>query len=161
MIFVTVGAQMPFERLIRSVDAWVKTKDNLEVFAQIGDSSYTPEYIEWVSHIEPNEYRECIKKSDLVVAHAGMGTILSVLELGKPLIIMPRHGSLGETRNDHQLATAKHFRNHKNILLANDENKLQEKLEHWKNKESLETIGPYASDELLLQISSYLESIKT
>ncbi len=109
MIFVTVGAQMPFERLIRAIDTWVKTKNNIEIFAQIGNSSYKPENIEWVNHLEPNEYREYIKKSELVVAHAGMGTILSVLELGKPLMIMPRRGNLSETRNDHQLATAKSF----------------------------------------------------
>ncbi len=44
-----------------------------------------------------------------IVAHAGMGTILTALEMGKPLLVMPRRAALGEHRNDHQLATASRF----------------------------------------------------
>ena len=44
-----------------------------------------------------------------IVAHAGMGTILTALEIGKPLLVMPRRAALGEHRNDHQLATARRF----------------------------------------------------
>ena len=40
-----------------------------------------------------------------IVAHAGMGTILTALETGKRLLVMPRRAALGEHRNDHQLAT--------------------------------------------------------
>lgn len=43
----------------------------------------------------------------MIVAHAGIGTILSAKRWGKPLVILPRRHGLGEHRNDHQLATAR------------------------------------------------------
>ncbi|MEO1552252.1 MAG: glycosyltransferase, partial [Pseudomonadota bacterium] len=42
----------------------------------------------------------------VVVAHAGVGTILSAKRFGKPLVLLPRRVALGEHRNDHQMATA-------------------------------------------------------
>ena len=41
-----------------------------------------------------------------MLAHAGMGSILTALEFNKPLVVMPRRGHLAETRNDHQFDTA-------------------------------------------------------
>ena len=35
MIFVTVGAQLPFDRLVDTVDAWAGRKGDTEVLAQI------------------------------------------------------------------------------------------------------------------------------
>ncbi len=37
MIFVTVGEQLPFDRLVRAVDEWAAASGK-EVFAQIGNS---------------------------------------------------------------------------------------------------------------------------
>jgi UDP-N-acetylglucosamine transferase subunit ALG13 len=41
MIFVTVGSQMPFDRLVEAVDGWVG-QTTREVLAQIGDSQLKP-----------------------------------------------------------------------------------------------------------------------
>ena len=42
-----------------------------------------------------------------MVAHAGIGTILSAKRWARPLVILPRRHALGEHRNDHQIATAR------------------------------------------------------
>ncbi|MCG8094946.1 MAG: glycosyl transferase family 28, partial [Candidatus Thiodiazotropha endolucinida] len=65
------------------------------------------------------------------VAHAGMGSILSSLSLGKPIIIMPRKASLGEHRNEHQMATAKRFQNRPGVYVAWDEKQLVVLLNRW------------------------------
>jgi UDP-N-acetylglucosamine transferase subunit ALG13 len=109
VIFVTVGSQMPFPRLINAVDEWAATTRRTDVFAQIGDASRPPRHIEWVRMLAPGEFRTRVQQADVVVGHAGMGTIITALELGVPLIAMPRRAHLGETRNDHQVATARHF----------------------------------------------------
>lgn len=36
MIFVTVGTQMPFDRLVEAVDQWASTRDRVNVFARSG-----------------------------------------------------------------------------------------------------------------------------
>ena len=110
MIFVTVGSQLPFDRLVVSVDRWASAHPNAKVFGQVGDSPNPPEHFMSVSTMSPEEYRNRFAEADLVVGHAGMGTIIAALELGKPLLMLPRLGSLKESRNDNQVGTARHFR---------------------------------------------------
>jgi UDP-N-acetylglucosamine transferase subunit ALG13 len=127
MIFVTVGEQLPFDRLIRTVDEWAGPSKK-EVFAQIGRSAYKPQHISYKNFLTPEEFKENLLAADIVVAHAGMGTIITALELGKPILIMPRQTKFGEVRNDHQLATAKRFSALNYISIALDEIEMQTKL---------------------------------
>jgi len=46
-----------------------------------------------------------MRAAKVIVGHAGIGTILSGGRAEKPLILFPRRASLGEHRNEHQLAT--------------------------------------------------------
>ena len=57
----------------------------------------------------PEEYQRRFAEAAVIVGHAGMGTIIAALELGKPLLMLPRLGSLKESRNDNQVGTARHF----------------------------------------------------
>jgi UDP-N-acetylglucosamine transferase subunit ALG13 len=106
MIFATVGTQLPFDRLIVALDQWAESHRHAQVFAQIGRGDYRPEHIAWTRDMDPRDFRERMAQCDTVVAHAGMGTIISAIEMGKRVIVMPRRASLGEHRNEHQLATA-------------------------------------------------------
>jgi UDP-N-acetylglucosamine transferase subunit ALG13 len=114
MIFVTVGTQLPFDRLIRLVENWAK-KSGENVIAQIGESEFESEIITCIEHLKPEEFTEYIKSCRLIVSHAGMGTILTALQFEKPLVIFPRRVEFKEHRNDHQLATFKSFRGKKGV----------------------------------------------
>ncbi len=127
MIFVTVGEQLPFDRLIRTVDSCALHLDQ-EVFAQIGQTEMRPVNIGYKPFLEPKEFRRCCESAEFIIAHAGMGTIIMALELGKPLLVMPRRVALAETRNDHQVATAKRFLKLDYISVAFDEKELEYKL---------------------------------
>jgi UDP-N-acetylglucosamine transferase subunit ALG13 len=105
MIFATVGTQLPFDRLIRALDDWARAHPDTEVFAQIGRGGYEPRHMEWSHDLHPREFRDRLEACDAIVAHAGMGTIISAIELGKRVIVMPRRAALGEHRNEHQSAT--------------------------------------------------------
>jgi UDP-N-acetylglucosamine transferase subunit ALG13 len=129
VIFVTVGAQMPFDRLVRSVDEWADSHQREDIFAQIGTSSYRPRHIRHSQFIAPAEFRRHVERADVIVAHAGMGSIISAVELGKPILVMPRRGDLGETRNDHQVATAERFGSLRLIEVATNERELGRKLD--------------------------------
>ena len=88
MIFVTVGTQLPFDRLIRTMDGWANATGS-NVFAQVGPaSSYKPCHIRTRADLSPEAFDEAMDEARIIVAHAGMGTILSGLERGKPVIIM-------------------------------------------------------------------------
>lgn len=57
-----------------------------------------------------DEFDKLCHDARLIVAHAGMGTIISAMTKGKPIIVFPRIAALGEHRNEHQLATSKNER---------------------------------------------------
>ncbi|MDF1562230.1 MAG: glycosyltransferase [Deltaproteobacteria bacterium] len=105
MIFVTVGTQLPFDRLVRAVDAWAGEHPGQEVVIQTASGGRPPEHCQAHETLAPEAWRALFDRADLVVAHAGIGTILSCREAGRRLIVVPREAARGEHRNDHQLAT--------------------------------------------------------
>ena len=156
MIFVTVGAQMPFDRLVRGVDEWAGKTGRQDVLAQIGPTPFEPACIEWERFMPPPRFREVVRDASVLIAHAGTGSILTALELGKPILIMPRRGHLGETRNDHQLATARRFLGSHGIAVAFDENELRQKLDTVDQLHANHRISHYASSDLIDGIRSFL-----
>jgi UDP-N-acetylglucosamine transferase subunit ALG13 len=109
VIFVTVGGQLPFDRLILKVDQWASTRRRGDLFAQIGVGGYVPTAFPHCAFLQPEEFRARALAASAIVAHAGIGAISLALEAGKPLLIVPRLHALGEHRNDHQLHTAQRF----------------------------------------------------
>ncbi len=156
MILVTVGAQMPFDRMTRAIDAWAAQRQRNDVFAQIGTTDFVPTHIEWTPFLNPRQFKEKVAQAKILVAHAGMGSILSALQAGKPILVMPRRGDLRETRNDHQVATAKRFSELGSVEVAFDEQELLAKLDSIDSMTSSKTISPWASDELIAGIQTFM-----
>ena len=128
MIFVTVGGQLPFDRLVYGVDNWASHEGRGDVFAQIGNSDQPPTHIEWERFLPPDLFQTKVRDARVLVAHAGIGSILSAIELNKPIVVMPRRAHLGEHRNDHQWATVTHLAEHAGITVATTEEELFDKL---------------------------------
>ena len=160
MIFVTVGAQMPFDRLIGAVDAWAHARGRSDVFAQIGPTTLRPRHIAFTEFIEPEQFRAHVQESSALVAHAGMGSILMALEAGKPILVMPRRGDLNETRNDHQMATARRFLQLQKVAVAFDETELPAKLDEVDNLSAAGQISPWASDSLVQAIAQFIKGAR-
>lgn len=157
MIFVTVGTQLPFDRLIQTLDQWAAQRDaQPEVFAQIGPEGRAPTTIEFVRTMNATEFAEKLNAATCVIAHAGMGTILSALEIGKKVIVMPRQASLGEHRNDHQLATAKKLGDAGMVDVAADEHELIKLLDNLDEPSESSTISAYASEPLLNAVRQFI-----
>ncbi|TVQ58846.1 MAG: glucuronosyltransferase [Phycisphaerales bacterium] len=156
MIFVTVGAQMPFDRMVRAVDEWAAARGRTDVFAQINETDYVPKHIEWTRFIEPEQFRSRVESARVLVAHAGMGSILTALEAGKPILVMPRRGDLRETRNDHQVATAKRFLELGKVGVAFDESELPAKLDELDSLSAAGRISPWASDRLIGALRAFI-----
>ena len=157
VIFVTVGAQMPFDRLVKTVDQWAGENGRDDVFAQIGQSEYQPSNIQWTNFLAPEEFKRKYEAAKVIVAHAGTGSIITALQLGKPVLVMPRRANLRETRNDHQIATAQQFRRFDSVEVAWDENELITKLEGIDNLRGSQRIESYASSELVQAIQEFID----
>ena len=158
MIFVTVGTQGQFNRLIRTVDEWAGSRGRTNVFAQTGQSDYRPKHIRNKSFIDPTEFRKRVETASLIIAHAGMGSIITALELGKRIIVMPRRAELGEHRNDHQIATAKRFAELGLIAVVFSEKELLEALDKLEVCHETERLNAQASPHLISTIRAFIET---
>lgn len=150
---------MPFDRLVKTVDQWASRNGRDDVFAQIGQSEYRPANIQWTKFLEPEEFKRKYTTANVIVAHAGTGSIITALQLGKPVLIMPRHSILRETRNDHQIATAKQFCRFDSVTVAWDENELATKLELIDQLRGSTMIESYASSELVKAIREFIDDV--
>ncbi len=129
MIFLTVGTILPFDRLVRAVDAAVGhglIQD--EVFAQIGKTKTVPQYIESTDVLDKDTFGAKVNQASSIISHAGMGSITMALTNNKPLLVMPRLKRFGEHVNDHQLGTAQKFEKLGCVVVAYSEEELPEKV---------------------------------
>ncbi|WP_169546212.1 glycosyltransferase [Sneathiella aquimaris] len=165
MIFLTVGTQLPFDRLVRAMDDWAKRNPQQDVFGQIADpgaDGYYPQFFEWQKFVEPDEFAIRFGQSKIAVAHAGMGSIISALTNAKPIVIMPRFAKLGEHRNDHQLATAEQFQNRAGVRVAKEESALASAVDALLSLSSDDTggeeVSEFADPKLIDTVRHFIQS---
>lgn len=125
VIFVTTGTQLPFPRLITAMDQ-IAAETGKEVLAQIGPDRGSYGNLTIKRHLSPSEFETIFTRAEVVVAHAGIGTILTAKRLGRPLILLPRRHDFGEHRNDHQLATAREVEGREGVYIAWDADEIAE-----------------------------------
>jgi len=160
MIFVTVGTELPFDRLVRTIDEWARRQNRTDVFAQIGPSTWRPRYVEWAHFLDAAECRERMASARLVISHAGMGTIVKARELGKPILVMPRRAEFNEHRSNHQLDAMKQLAAQGSVVTVMDEKELLEKLNNLDKLDSFPSatrISQHAPRQLLELISNFIE----
>ena len=119
MIFVSVGTQLPFPRMMKIIDEWAEKNNDSAVFAQTADDAVLKN-VKSTSYLSAKEFQKYFSEADVIVSHAGMGNILTALDLGKPIVIFPRKAELNEHRNDHQVSTARKFYEHPSVFIAED-----------------------------------------
>ncbi|KAF9036601.1 glycosyltransferase 28 [Panaeolus papilionaceus] len=109
LAFVTVGSTK-FDKLIQAIFSEevlssLKERGYTHLIVQCGNSAFDmadkivggrEESLEIVGvHIEFWQYKpsleKCYEKADLVISHAGSGTIVDVLRMGKVMIVVPNN----------------------------------------------------------------------
>jgi len=156
LIYVTVGTQLPFDRLVRAVDEWAALRGRHDVFAQIGLSLYRPSAISWENFLTPDKGVELLNRAEIIVSHAGTGTIIGALERCKPIIVVPRRADLGEHRTDHQMATARRFGERGLVSVAETGSALSQLLDRPELVSCVPRIDACADEHLIAFISSVL-----
>jgi UDP-N-acetylglucosamine transferase subunit ALG13 len=123
LIFVTIGSMFPFDRLVRAMDAWAAARPDPdeEVLAQIGDGGHAPAHMRWVRRLDRADYDATVARARLVVAHAGVGSVVTAGEFGKPVVVLPRRQHLAEHTSDHQMETARWLRGKPGVHVAETE----------------------------------------
>lgn len=158
MIFATIGTQAPFDRFVRMVDELsIELSIKEEIIVQTIGLHYKPQNVKVVGFLPPDVFNEYFNKARLILAHAGMGTILSALQQNKPIIIVPRLAFLHEHRNDHQMATAMQFDELGFVHVAYDKEQLRELMVQY-DLAPLKHIGNTAAPSLLNSIINFIDA---
>jgi len=142
--------------MLSVIDAWAADSEE-DIFAQTGPSELHLANIRHKQFLSPDEFNQYVADCSVMIAHAGMGSILTAMQQGRPIIIMPRRVKFRETRNDHQVATAQELSSRAGIFVAMDETELKQQLERVHLLATGNVVGSYASDELLAAISHFID----
>ena len=130
MFFVTVGtAPQPFQRLMEVLMGLPAEIQQEIVFqgAAKNDSilSFSHKML-----MSTDEYNQMINDAELVVCHAGIGTVRECYDRGRKTIVIPRLAKYGEHFNNHQLELVEYLLDNPlpNIYPLVDPTRLTEKI---------------------------------
>ena len=128
MIFVILGTQdKKFPRLLEAIQKKIdegKINKKEEIIVQAGSTKFESKDMKIMDYIPVKEFEELIDKADLIICHAGVGTILTALKKGKKIIAAARLKKYGEHVNDHQLQILDNFTTEGYILALENFDKI-------------------------------------
>ena len=116
MIFVTLGTQAyPFDRLLSGLEGVEE-----ELIVQAGPSTRRPAGALWFDYLDYTPLLEYVRQARIVVAHAGIGTVMTVVAEGKRPVVVPRLRRYGEAVDDHQVPIARRLADAGLVRLVED-----------------------------------------
>ena len=130
MIFVTLGTQdKAFTRLLDAIEHQILNGQiQEEVIVQAGYTKYESKHMKIYKLISSKEFNSLIKRCDLLITHAGVGSIMTGLQYNKKVIAAARLKEYNEHTNNHQLDILNEFTKQGYILALEDFNRLDEVL---------------------------------
>ena len=107
-VFITLGTIRPyrFDRLVESV-LTLFDPDETDFLWQLGVTHRTDLPGDSSDYMDAAEFDAAVSSSDLVVTHAGAGTLIGLLDAGVRPLVMARLSEHGEHVDDHQTQIAK------------------------------------------------------
>ena len=127
LVFATVGATLPFNRLVESV-AQLRLEGAIpeKIMIQTGIGGAAPQGLLVVETLPFDEVKVLLRDAAIVVCHGGTGSLITALREGCQVIAMPRSAAKGEHYDDHQAEITSAFAKRGLILVANTVEELRE-----------------------------------
>ena len=154
LAFATVGATLPFERLVQSV-AELKATGDLpeELVIQTGEGGSRPPNARVVETLPFQDVQDLLVRADIVICHGGTGSLITALRQGCRVIAMPRLFELGEHYDNHQAEITEAFAARGLIQVARSVQELRTAL-----RRSREIEPPCATTDPA-ELIAYLENV--
>jgi UDP-N-acetylglucosamine transferase subunit ALG13 len=126
VIFATVGStQIPFERLVRALGSL----PGEELLIQHGPVEPSPGAMRSTAFMQFPEVIESMEQADVVVCHAGAGSILCALRVGHTPVVVPRLKRYQETVDDHQVEFSRALAAERKVIAVEDLDQLRAAVE--------------------------------
>jgi len=81
-------------------------RTRLRTLVQTGAGRYRPQNADVVDFVTRPEFEQLLQAADYTITHAGVGSVMTAVRLGKVPIVVPRRKDEGEVINDHQFELA-------------------------------------------------------
>lgn len=150
MILVLLGTQNnSFIRLLNAIQENIsKGVITDKVVVQAGFTKFESKDMKVFSMIDKKEFSRLQDEADLIITHGGVGSIISSLEKGKKVIVVPRLKKYDEHVNDHQIQIAKKFKEQgyvKYVINTKNLAKVIKSMDNFKPKEYKKSEGSILS----------------
>jgi UDP-N-acetylglucosamine transferase subunit ALG13 len=124
--FVSVGnATQPFRRLLDEV-ARLAAALPQPVLVQHGFTPFDSNICQAVRFVDMSEFERLVAEADLLILHAGAGSVIHAVRAGKVPVVMPRRARHGEHVDDHQLEFAQALATAGRLVLTEEPEQLRE-----------------------------------
>jgi len=105
--FVSVGnATQSFSRLLDEVARLAMTLPQ-PVIVQHGETPFQSGVCRAIPFVEMHEFERLVAEAELLILHAGAGSVIHSVRASKVPVVMPRLAQYGEHVDDHQVEFAK------------------------------------------------------
>ncbi|MES9955622.1 MAG: glycosyltransferase [Sedimenticola sp.] len=154
--FVAVGnANQTFARLLDEV---AKHACDLPapVVVQHGHTTFSASCCEAYDFMDRERFSEEISRAEVIILHAGAGSVLDTLRAGKTPIIVPRKACYGEHVNDHQVELASKLESEGLVLVLDDVAKLPEAVSRLRSG-SIVKSGSDVQPDLVVKVAEVID----
>lgn len=118
--FVSVGnGREPFNRLIKGVTAVVQQLPQ-PVIVQHGHTPLNCSMCAGVQFVSMSEFERMIKQAELLILHAGAGSVIQAVRARKVPVVMPRRARYRECIDDHQVEFAEELAAAHRLILVEE-----------------------------------------
>jgi UDP-N-acetylglucosamine transferase subunit ALG13 len=158
LVFATVGAVLPFDRLVSAV-AGAKAQGAIDerVLIQVGEGGARPEGLECVETLPFGDVQALLKDASIVICHGGTGSLITALREGCHVVAMPRLFDRGEVYDDHQAEIVDAFVGRGLVQRADDADQLARALAQARSRpRNMATTEPTALREFLTSLAAGL-----
>ncbi|HEX5378158.1 MAG TPA: glycosyltransferase [Phenylobacterium sp.] len=156
LLFATVGAILPFDRLVGLVaDAKARGEIPEEVLIQTGVGGVKPDGIETVETLPFDGMQDILRDAEIVVCHGGTGSLITALRQGCRVVAVPRLFEKGEVYDDHQEEITSAFAARGMLAVAKTPEEFSEALRTVRNRPPV----PATSDpaELIAHLNTLMD----
>jgi len=159
MILVLLGTfKIDFYRPVIAIEKAILNWDiNEEIIVQAGHTAYKSDVLTIRSFIDPKELNELYEQAEIIVTHAGVGSILKGFEMNKKIIAIPRLYKFKEHVDDHQLDILEEFEKCNYLIPWHEDDQFKDLLSKVRNFEP----SPFVSNKKDLNgfLINYIENL--
>jgi beta-1,4-N-acetylglucosaminyltransferase len=132
--FVSVGNGLqPFTRLLAAVAA---VADLLPppVLVQCGHTVFDTDQFKMIDFVSMDAFVRHMQQAELLILHAGAGSVMNAVRAGKRPIVMPRSARFNEVINEHQVTFAKMLQTEGKVLMVENQLELEHAIQNIKQQ---------------------------